>query len=76
MQAKAAVLALDDSRAGKAQYAKLLEEIKSKQTEIADFQADYTYEATTGALDDADERYQKSIQDTQPFSKKYRLYLL
>lgn len=63
LQAKAAVLALDDSRAGKAQYAKLLEEIKSKQTEIADFQADYTYEATTGALDDADERYQKSIQD-------------
>ena len=63
LQAQAAVLALDDSRAGKAQYAKLLEEIKSKQTEIADFQADYTYEATTGALDDADERYQKSIQD-------------
>lgn len=63
LQAQAAVLALDDSRAGRAQYAKLLEEIKSKQTEIADFQADYTYEATTGALDDADERYQKSIQD-------------
>lgn len=63
LQAQAAVLALDDSRAGRAQYAKLLEEIKSKQTEIADFQADYTYEATTGALDDADEHYQKSIQD-------------
>ena len=63
LQAQAAVLALDDSRAGRAQYAKLLEEIKSKQTEIVDLQENYTYEATTGALDDADERYQKSIQN-------------
>lgn len=63
MQAQAAVLKLDDSRTGRAQYAKLLEEIKAKQLELSKLQENYTYEATTGALDDADERYQKSIQD-------------
>ena len=63
LQAQAAVLKLDDSRTGRAQYAKLLEEIKAKQLELSKLQENYTYEATTGALDDADERYQKSIQD-------------
>lgn len=63
LQAKAALLALDDSREGRAQYAAIMEEIRSKQLEISDSQADHTYEATTDALDEATERYQTHIQE-------------
>lgn len=63
LQAKAALLALDDSREGRAQYATIMEEIRSKQLEISDSQADHTYEATTDALDEATERYQTHIQE-------------
>lgn len=63
LQAKAALLALDDSREGKAQYAAIMEEIRNKQLEISDSQADHTYDATTDALDEATEKYQAHIQE-------------
>ena len=63
LQAQAELLKLDTSRSGRAKYAELLEEIKEKQQEISDSQADHTYDATIDALDEADEKYQEYIQD-------------
>ena len=63
LQAQAELLKLDDSRAGRAKYAELMEQIREKQKDISDKQADHTYDATVDALDKADEAYQKFIED-------------
>jgi hypothetical protein len=62
LQAKAAVLALDDSREGKAQYAAIMEQIREKQNEIQSSQSDHTYDATTEALDAAQSAYEEKIE--------------
>lgn len=62
LQAKAAVLALDDSRTGKAAYQEILKEIKEQQQTIADKQADHTYDASVDAIDKAEEAYKESIE--------------
>ena len=61
LQAKAAVLALDDSREGKAKYASVLEEIRQKQEEIQSSQSTHTYDATTDALEAARSAYEEKI---------------
>ncbi|MGF6375125.1 DNA repair exonuclease SbcCD ATPase subunit/transposase-like protein [Clostridiales Family XIII bacterium PM5-7] len=62
LQAKAAVLALDTSREGKAKYAALMEEIRAKQQDISDKQSDHAYDGTVDALDEATEKYEKEMQ--------------
>ena len=62
MQARAAVLALDNSREGKAKYAALMEEIRQKQEDISDKQADRAYDAKVKALDEASDAYEKAMQ--------------
>ena len=62
LQAKAAVLALDDSREGRAQYAAIMEQIRDKQNEIQSSQSDHTYDATTEALDAAQSAYEEKIE--------------
>lgn len=61
LQAKAAVLALDDSREGKASYAAVMEEIRDLQKDIGQTQSDHTYDATTEALDAAQTAYEEKI---------------
>ena len=62
MQAKAAVLALDNSREGKAKYAALMDEIRQKQEDISEKQADRAYDAKVKALDEASDAYEKAMQ--------------
>ncbi len=62
MQARAAVLALDNSREGKAKYAALMEEIRQKQEDISEKQADRAYDAKVKALDEASDAYEKAMQ--------------
>lgn len=63
LQAQAELLKLDTSRAGRAKYAEVMEQIREKQKDISDKQADHTYDATVDALDKADEQYQEFIQN-------------
>ena len=63
LQAQAELLKLDTSRAGRAQYAELMEQIREKQKNILDKQSDHTYDATVDALDEADTKYQEFIQN-------------
>lgn len=63
LQAQAELLKLDTSRAGRAQYAELMSQIREKQNEISEKQSEHTYDATVDALDEADEKYQEHIEN-------------
>ena len=63
LQAQAELLKLDTSRAGRAKYAELMEQIREQQKNISDKQSDHTYDATVDALDEADIKYQEFIQN-------------
>ncbi len=62
LQAKAAILSLDDSREGRAQYAKVIEEIRAKQEDINAKQDEHVYNATVDALEQRKETYDNAIE--------------
>lgn len=63
LQTQADMLALDDSREGKAKRADILEQIGDLQAELNKYQRDYGLDQTEEMLDDLDESYGKYIDE-------------
>lgn len=62
LQARITQLDLDDSREAQAEKKKLQEQLAEEQADLADTQADHAYEATSDALDNMFEAYEKEKQ--------------
>lgn len=58
-QAKIIQLSLDDSREAQAEKKRLEEEVAKLQTDLADYQADYAYDATVDSLDKMADAYEE-----------------
>ena len=63
LQTQADMLALDDSREGKAKRSDILEQIGDLQAELNKYQRDYGLDQTEKMLDDLDESYGKYIDE-------------
>lgn len=62
LQAKADMLALDNSRSAMAERQKLMQDIKDKQDELAKYQAEHAYDAQVEALEKEADSYEESRQ--------------
>lgn len=62
IQAQIDQLSLDDSRAARAERAKLVEDLAKLQTDLSDYQSDHAYDAQMDTLDKMAEEYEEKRQ--------------